>query len=61
MAIVGIARDSRGDRYFILKNSWGTHNDRQGLLFMHYDYFRQKTLLVVLPRQTDGLRQFLPD
>jgi bleomycin hydrolase len=50
MAIVGLAHDEKGENYFIMKNSWGTQNDRQGLLYMSYTYFQEKTLAVVLPR-----------
>ena len=50
MAIVGLARDAGGQRYFIMKNSWGTGNARQGLLYMSFPYFRRNTISVVLPR-----------
>jgi bleomycin hydrolase len=50
MAIVGIAHDADGQPYFVMKNSWGTSNARGGLLYMSFDYFRSKTLAVVLPR-----------
>ena len=50
MAIVGIARDGSGQPCFIMKNSWGTGNAYGGLLYMSFDYFRAKTLAVVLPR-----------
>ena len=51
MAIVGLARDERDRPYFIMKNSWGTTNRYGGLLFMSFDYFRQKTIAVYLPRE----------
>ena len=51
MAIVGIAHDEQGERYFIMKNSWGTGNACGGLLYMSFDYFRQKTIAVVLPTE----------
>ena len=50
MALVGIARDDRGRRYFICKNSWGTDNLYGGLMYMSFDYARMKTLAVVLPK-----------
>ena len=50
MAIVGLAHDKDGERYFVMKNSWGRSNKYGGLLFMHEDYFRQKTIAVYLPR-----------
>jgi len=50
MAIVGLAHDERGERYFIMKNSWGRTNRYRGLMFMHEDYFRCKTMFVYMPR-----------
>jgi bleomycin hydrolase len=59
MAIVGIASDKNGDRYFIMKNSWGTENKYNGLIFMHFDYFRKKTVAVVLPRSETSTLDFM--
>jgi bleomycin hydrolase len=50
MSIVGLAHDEEGERYFIMKNSWGKKNPYGGLIFMSYGYFRQKTVAVFLPR-----------
>lgn len=50
MAIVGTAHDARGERYFILKNSWGTANPYGGLMYMSEDYVRLKTVAVYLPK-----------
>lgn len=50
MAIVGLARDGDGERYFIMKNSWGKANAYRGLMFMHFDYFQEKTLAIFLPK-----------
>ena len=49
MAIVGIAHDERGQRYFIMKNSWGTANPYQGLMYMSEPYFMLKTIAVWVP------------
>ena len=49
MAIVGLARDSVGVPYFIMKNSWGTNNPYNGLMYMSYDYFKKKTIALFLP------------
>ena len=51
MAIVGIAHDEEGDRYFIMKNSWGTNNRYDGLLYLSFDYFLRKTIAVYLPAE----------
>lgn len=49
MAIVGLAHDDKGRRYFIMKNSWGRSNRYRGLMFMSEDYFRAKTVAIFLP------------
>jgi len=50
MAIVGIAHDEDHTPYFIMKNSWGSTNRFGGLLYMSFDYFKKKTLVLYLPR-----------
>jgi len=50
MAIVGIAHDGEGHPYFIMKNSWGSSNPYGGLMLMSFDYFKKKTIAVVLPK-----------
>ena len=48
-AIVGLARDGAGKRYFVMKNSWGTDNPYGGLMYMSEDYLRMKTIAVFMP------------
>ena len=48
MAIVGLAHDADGRRYFIMKNSWGKDNPYRGLMYMSEDYFMMKTIAVVI-------------
>lgn len=50
MAIVGIARDDAGSRYFIMKNSWGTDRPYQGLDYLSFEDFRTQTLAVEMTR-----------
>lgn len=48
MALVGLAHDSSGRRYYIAKNSWGTGNPFGGLMYLSEDYLRMKTIAVVI-------------
>lgn len=48
MELIGIARDSKGRRWFIAKNSWGTANPYGGLMYLSADYVRMKTIAVVV-------------
>lgn len=50
MAIIGMARDSRGRRFFIAKNSWGTGNPYGGMMYMSENYVRLKTIAIVTKR-----------
>lgn len=51
MAIVGLGRDARQNRYFILKNSWGDGDPDRGLVYMSYRRFREETLAVEMTRE----------
>lgn len=51
MALVGIARDGKGRRYFVCKNSWGTGNPYGGLMYMSFSYARLKTIAVVMMKR----------
>lgn len=48
MELIGMAHDSRGRRYFVCKNSWGTDNPYGGLMFMSVNYARLKTVAVMM-------------
>lgn len=50
MAIVGLAHDQHGNRYFIMKNSLGKTNRYGGFVYVSEDYLRLKTIAVVLPK-----------
>ncbi|PLW92335.1 MAG: aminopeptidase [Marinilabiliales bacterium] len=49
MHLVGISKDEDGNKYYIIKNSWGTKlNDYEGLLHMSEDYVKLKTISLFL-------------
>ncbi len=50
MAIVGIAHDDSGNKYFIMKNSWGTERPHKGLDYLSFESFKEKTLAVEMPK-----------
>ncbi len=51
MAIVGIARDDEGRKFFVMKNSWDTDRPYHGLEFLSFDKFRKQTLAVEMTRE----------
>lgn len=56
MHIIGTADGSDGKFYYILKNSWGKVGPYKGLLYMSEDYFRAKTISVVVPKEHINLQ-----
>ena len=50
MAVVGIAHDRRGGRFFIMKNSYGTSNPYGGFMYVSFEYVRMKTVAIVVSR-----------
>ncbi|MCH2224272.1 MAG: aminopeptidase [Crocinitomicaceae bacterium] len=53
MHIVGIYKDQKGTKYFLVKNSWGTGNYPKGYLYVSESYFKWKTINVYLHK--DGI------
>lgn len=51
MSIVGIAHDDDGEKYFVMKNSWGTNRPHRGLDYLSFKKFRKSTLAVEMPKE----------
>jgi bleomycin hydrolase len=51
MAIVGIAHDEEGGKYFIMKNSWGTDGPYKGLEYVSFDDFKDQTRTLVMTKE----------
>jgi len=51
MAIVGIAHDDEGRKFFVMKNSWGTNRPHRGLEYLSFDKFRKETLAVEMTKE----------
>ena len=48
MELCGLARDRKGQRFFIAKNSWGKGNRYKGFMYLSDDYVRLKTIAVYM-------------
>lgn len=48
MEIIGRARDEKGRRYYLCKNSWGKKNPYGGLMYLSENYIRMKTIAIFL-------------
>jgi len=47
--VTGIVKDQKGNKYFIVKNSWGTkYNERDGYFYASFPYVRYKTLNIMI-------------
>ena len=51
MEMVGMARDNKGHRYFVCKNSWGETGPFGGLIYLSENYVRAKTVAVWLSQK----------
>ena len=51
MAIVGIAHDDNGKKYFVMKNSWGTDRTHGGLEYLSFKRFVKETLAVEMTKE----------
>jgi bleomycin hydrolase len=48
MHLVGISRDAAGNKYYVIKNSWGEIGPYNGYLHMSEAYVRLKTIAIVV-------------
>ncbi|HMO12977.1 MAG TPA: C1 family peptidase [Pirellulaceae bacterium] len=48
MHLTGIARDKHGNKYYVIKNSWGSVGPHQGYLYMSEAFVRLKTISILV-------------
>lgn len=48
MHLTGVAKDQKGTKYYLIKNSWGEISDYKGYLHMSEAYFELKTVAVLV-------------
>jgi energy-coupling factor transporter ATP-binding protein EcfA2 len=54
MHLIGTARDSRNNKYYIIKNSWGEGNKYQGYFYASENYVRAKTTGILVHKSACG-------
>lgn len=57
--LVGIGKDETGHKWYHLKNSWGTWANDHGYIFMSENYFKLKTVILMINKS--ALPQYLKE
>lgn len=57
MHLIGTAKDQKGTKYYIIKNSWGPISPYKGYIYMSESYFMMKTVAIMVHQ--DGVPQNL--
>ncbi len=52
MHLTGIAKDKLGNKYYVIKNSWGKIGKHEGYLYMSEAYLRLKTIAILVHKDT---------
>ena len=55
MSIVGLAHDSQKQRYYVMKNSWGTDQPHGGLVYMSVDKMWRDMIALYMTKEAYGL------
>jgi len=48
MHLVGISHDTAGNKYYVIKNSWGEAGKHKGFIHMSESYVRAKTIAIIV-------------
>lgn len=48
MHLTGMAKDKKGNKYFLIKNSWGEISPHKGYLYMSIPYYQLKTVSILV-------------
>jgi len=51
MHIIGSVKDKKGNKWYYVKNSWGVYNPLGGFLFMREDYFKIRTVAIIVNKE----------
>jgi aminopeptidase C len=52
MHIYGIAKDQKGNKYYMVKNSWGETGDYKGIWYVSETFARYKTMNIVVHKNS---------